>query len=173
MPKKPSFADILKNLPPKTEQPNVLEEMGQGVLRMPFDLWEERFYFRGALNTALRDKTGVFPARLGKAGETHPVYLLRGIGNFGFQACPCTSTKQGGTRYVRQGCALEITNKKMDRDSYILEKMAFNLTADDAFRRRLVFLGRVPERCLVSGGGGRSQESEVGRREVEGRKQEK
>lgn len=149
MPKKTSFADILKNLPPKAEQPNILQEMGQSVLRAPFDLWEERFYFRGALNTALREKTGGFPARLGRPKETHPIFLLRKLGNFGFQVCPCTSKWQYRTRYIRQGCVLEITKRTMDRDSYILKKMAFNLTADDAFRRRLIFLGRVPETCLV------------------------
>jgi hypothetical protein len=148
MPKKLSFADILQNLPPKTREPNVLEEMGQNVLRLPFQFWEERFYFRGALNTALREKTGVFPARVGKAGETHPVFLLRKLGNFGFQACPCTSRKQFRTRYIHKGCPLEITNRNMDRDSYVLERLAFNLTEDDAFRRRMVLLGRVPPECV-------------------------
>jgi hypothetical protein len=150
MPKKSTFADILKNLPPKADPPDILGEMGQGMLRMPFQLWEERFYFRGALNTALREKTGRFPARLGKAGETHPVYLLRKLGNFGFRACPCTSKKHNSSKYIRQGCVLEHTTREMDRDSYILEHMSFNLSEDDAFRRKLVFQGRVPETCLDS-----------------------
>lgn len=162
MPGKKSFADILKDLPPKTEQPDILEEMGRALLRMPFHLWEERFSFRGALNTALREKTGVFPGRLGKPGETHPVFLLRKLGNFGFQACPCTSKEHGKARFIRKDCLLEITEKKMDRDSYVLEWMAFNLTEADAFRRGLVFQGRVPVACLAGGG---IQKSEVMSRE--------
>lgn len=109
MPGKKTFADILKNLPPKTEQPNIFKEMGRALLRIPFDFWEERFYFRGALNTALREKTGHFPARLGQPGETHPVFLLRKLGNFGFQACPCTSKEHGKARYIRKDCLLDLS----------------------------------------------------------------
>lgn len=37
----------------------------------------------------------------------------------------------------------------MDRDSYVLSWMPFNLAEADAFRRKLVFLGRVPKDCLA------------------------
>lgn len=147
MPKKSSFADILKKLPPKTDPPDILKAMGPSILRIPFQLWEERFFFRGAPDTALREKTGRFPAKLGKV--THPVYLLRKIGNYGFQACPCTSKSQRGS-YIRRGCILEYTNHEMDRDSYILEQMVFNLAKDDAFRREMIFWGRVPENCVAT-----------------------
>jgi len=153
--RKTTFAEMMRSLPPKVQPPRLLEDLGSNVIRLPFKSWEERFYFRGALNTALREKTGMFPAKLGKAGETHPVYLLRKIGNYGFQACPCTSRPQSKARFVRRGCVMEYTNRKMDKDSYILDQMAFNLTEADAFRRDLVFFGRVPENCLVSGDSGR------------------
>ncbi len=150
--KKATFADIINNLPPPAPRPDVLEEMGESVLRIPFHYWEERFWFRGALNTALREKTGVFPARLGLKGETHPVYMLRKIGNLGFQACPCTSKSHKKALHIRKGCVLEITKREVDRNSYILRQMVFNLTEQDSFRRNMMFIGRVPESCLQVNG---------------------
>lgn len=148
MKKKITFADILGNLPPKSEKQNLLEVMGPNVRRIPFALWEDRFFFRGALNTVLREKTGSFPCKLGKKGETHPVFLLQKVGNYAFRTCPCTSKRKPGVRYVRMGCILEYTKREMDKDSYILEQYSFNLSADEAFHRDLFFEGRVPETCL-------------------------
>ncbi len=148
MKKKITFSEIMNNLPPKTSRPDVLGDLGPAVRRIPFELYSERLLFRGALNTALREKTGVFPVRLGKAGEHHPIYLLREVGNYAFQACPCTSKRQAGTCYVRKGCVLEQTQREMDKTSYLLERYVFNLSRDDAFHRHLVLMGRVPESCL-------------------------
>jgi hypothetical protein len=149
---KPKRAAISIWGPQETDAPRRpvdLALLGEGITRLPPSHWRERMLFRGARDEDLREATGEFPATLHKERRTHPIFVLKALGDLGHKVCPCSSKNWGVSRFIRKGCILEITRKEQDRHSYLVEDFAFNLPSDPAFTEGLFFLGLVPESCLV------------------------
>lgn len=123
--------------------------LGGVMAKMPVRFWEENMLFKGVENTWWRLKTGGFPATDFTSG-THPLFVLRQIGNQGFQICPCSS-KGGKSRHIKKGCTLLRTNERMDRNSFLVERFAFSLPVTATFAPQPSFQGMVPESCLAEG----------------------
>ncbi len=121
------------------------------VRSLPLRYWRERMIFLGLKDTRFRGLTGgLFPA---KTGTTHPLFSLRKLPEeVGFKVCPCSSKKPFGDkpfRYVEKGCVLLHTGNVMDRNSYLVESIRFNIPSSEAYD--LHFLGEVPPECLKQG----------------------
>ena len=125
-----------------------LSVLGEAVTRLAPRYWRERMFFRGARDEDLRALTGDFPATFRKLRRTHPLFVLKMLGDLGHKVCPCSSNNWSARRFIRKGCVLELTGREMDRHSYLVENCAFNLPTDPAFVEGLRFMGRVPESCL-------------------------
>ncbi len=134
--------DILNLLKPVN-----LQKIGPGIEYLPPAQWEMRMFFSGAADINLKTlTTGKFPVI---CKGTHPVFILKVIGNLGHEMCPCTSKsyiKKG--RFIKQGCELEYTGNITDKNSYLVEDCCFTLPADLKFRHSLKFRGRVPQTCI-------------------------
>ena len=120
------------------------------VTHLPVRFWRPHMFFTGAKDEDLSVFTnGQFPKKT-VSRKSHPVFSLRKLPqDIGFTVCPCTSSrpfKRGGFRYIHKGCKLSHTNHVMDRDSFLVEKMRFNIPPSVAYRLR--FKGEVPDRCL-------------------------
>jgi hypothetical protein len=130
-----------------------LEDVLGATVNLPLRYWRPNMLFSGAPDDRLRRLTaGLFPLRLVK-NKTHPLFCLHVLPDtVGCRVCPCTSSQpRRGVpqRFIRRGCVLSFTRRIMDRDSYLVDEIVFNLPADLAFRLR--FRGRVPEECLIDG----------------------
>ena len=126
-----------------------LEAILGSVAGLPLPYWKERMFFRGLPDrSALNLSGGRFPA--GPIRGTHPVFSLTPQPNgVGFKVCPCSSKKpyhQGKFRYIRKGCRLIYTGHTLDRNSYLVEKVQFNIPRSIAVELR--FMGQVPEACI-------------------------
>jgi hypothetical protein len=92
---------------------------------------------------------GLFPA--GPITGTHPVFSLQAQPDgVGFRVCPCSSKRpyhEKNPRYIRKGCRLLHTGHTLDRNSYLLEMIQFNIPRSIATELR--FMGQVPEDCIV------------------------
>ena len=78
---------------------------------------------------------------------THPVFILRRIERDTFKFCPCSSQSynRGKASYIRENARTAPNNLRVDRNSYILHFIVFNLTADSPLIDRMPLLGRVAE----------------------------
>ncbi len=136
--------DILNLLKPVN-----LQKIGPGIKYLPPAQWEARMFFSGALDLKLKSLTGgKFPFVC--RGGTHPIFILKVIGNLGHELCPCTTNplyKKKG-RFVKKGCRLEYTGNTTDKNSFLIEDCRFTLPSDPKFRQNLNFRGRVPETCI-------------------------
>jgi hypothetical protein len=131
-----------------------LSVLGSSIKMVPPQLWKPRMIFAGALDVNLKKATGAFPATFRKDHTTHPVFVLKNLAVASHQVCPCSSKgNPRQQRYVPRGCRLEMTDKKMDRDSFLVEKYSFILPGDSALVKNLFFLGRVPPGALKGRGG--------------------
>ncbi|MCP4110918.1 MAG: hypothetical protein GY749_36255 [Desulfobacteraceae bacterium] len=134
--------DVLNLLKPVN-----LHKIGPGIKNLPPAQWETRMSFSGADDIKLKSLTrNKFPHT---CKETHPIFILKVIGNLGHEVCPCTSSpfiKKG--RFIKKGCQLEYIGNITDKNSYLVEDYRFTLPADPEFRRKLKFRGRVPEACI-------------------------
>lgn len=138
--KNPSSDAIWKNI----------EQILGAVNRLPLQYWKPNMFFVGAQDKTLSELTqGRFPAKQSKR-KTHPVFSLEQLPlKTGFKVCPCSSkppSQQNRCRYIKKGCRLIYTGHLMDRNSYLVEKVVFNIPSSVAHRMR--FRGRVPEECL-------------------------
>lgn len=145
---KPSSITELWQIEPSYKL-KTLRALGRSLRRIPMSLWEENMFFTGAKDRALKEKTLQFPKRLKGSGSTHPIFVLKGLGNFGYQVCPCTSKYQMG-RYIKAMCVLSITKEIVEVDSFLLEQFAFSLGHGDQMIKRLRFKGIVPEECICN-----------------------
>ena len=147
---KPNSAELLTILwsEPKDSPFPDWKELGSAITKLPVMFWEEKMLFWGAKDKKLRKATQIFPNRLRKDKTTHPIFILKKIANFGFKVCPCTSSRHSKAKYIEQGCVLEITHYKMDRNSYLLEEFNFNLPREHNWNRDLRFGGKVPCACI-------------------------
>ena len=116
---------------------------------LPVREWKRGMVLKGVSNAWWLSKTGGFPARANPQG-THPLFVLANSTS-GFRVCPCTSRKSGG-KYIKKGCKLKLTARSMDRNSYIIERYAFNIPRMMRFAQDPKLVGVVPETCLAKGG---------------------
>jgi hypothetical protein len=127
-----------------------LEDVLGATVNLPLRYWRADMLFSGAPDDRLHDLTaGLFPLRLVKK-KTHPLFCLQVLPDaVGCRVCPCTSSRPRRAiprRSIRQGCILAYTGQIMDRESYLVDEILFNVPADLAFKLR--FRGLVPEKCL-------------------------
>jgi hypothetical protein len=148
--KKSRHSRIWDDPPParRFPAPPDLSVLGSGLKHLAPAYWEPRMFFQGAIDAALREATGVFPATLRPDRKSHPLFVLDRIGDLGHRVCPCSSRNWAARRFIREGCVLEIPGRISDRNSYLVESCAFNLPLDPGFWEPLCFMGRVPEACL-------------------------
>jgi len=127
-----------------------IEKILSAVTNLPLRYWKPHMFFTGARDIELASLTqGHFPVKQIKR-KTHPIFSLEQLPlNTGFRVCPCSSKvpfQQKRFRFIRKGCRLLHTGHLMDRDSYLIEKVIFNIPSSVAFRLR--FRGEVPEECV-------------------------
>lgn len=120
------------------------------VTHLPIRFWKQSMFFSGARDKDLSIFTnGGFP-RSTAPQKSHPVYTLQKLPqNVGFAVCPCSSNRpfnQGVFRYIRKGCKLLHTQHIMDRDSFLIDSIRFNIPRSKAYALR--FRGEVPDRCI-------------------------
>ncbi|MFH1491567.1 MAG: hypothetical protein ABII06_21870 [Pseudomonadota bacterium] len=130
---------------------------------IPLRYWHPAMLFIGAADRGLHRLTGGrFPAGL-PSSKRRPVFALKSLPHgSGFKVCPCSTKRpfnQDNPQYIRRGCALRPTGRKVDRDSYLVEKITFNIPPSMALSLR--FLGTVPDECLVREGGKDLREAET------------
>ena len=118
---------------------------------LPLEYWRKNFFFKGAPDKNLEKWTGGrFIARKTPDG-THPVFALKPIGaSAGFKVCPCSSSYQGKhSRWIEKGTRLLHTDIPMDKKSFLVERLHFNIPQLEAGSLR--FMGEVPENDIRSG----------------------
>ncbi len=120
--------------------------------RLPLAFWRKRFLFFGAPDRELHRLTaGAFSPQV-DAWKTHPLYCLQTSPHgIGAQVCPCSSSrpfKVSSFRFIRKGCRLLHTGFVMDRNSHLIENLAFPLPRSLA--HQVSFKGEVPEECLLT-----------------------
>lgn len=120
---------------------------GESISRIPVQMWERHMMLMGVSNEWWSTKTGMFPARSKSGG--HPLFVL-GRSTTGFRVCPCSSKGTRG-KFIRKGCTLQKTGKVTDRNSYVLERFAFNIPKMMRFKKTPSLAGVVPELCLAGG----------------------
>lgn len=119
--------------------------------------------FTGAADRGLHPLTGGrFPAGP-PTSKKRPVFALKSLPHAsGFKVCPCstkTPSKLDRSRYIRRGCTLRPTARRVERDSYLVENITFNIPPSMALSLR--FLGIVPDECLMQEYSPRDTESET------------
>ena len=115
--------------------------------RLPLAYWRSNFFFMGGLNRTLSTLTrGQFPAKADPDG-THPVFALHPVaGGAGFAACPCSTSGRNSLKWVNRNTKLLHTGYLMERTSYILDRIRFNIPASEASKLR--FKGEVPQSAI-------------------------
>lgn len=117
---------------------------------IPLKLWRKNFWFSGAEDETLHFLTGgEFPRDI-VPGKTHPVLALKTLDHgVGCSVCPCSSSKPRGAatfRFIRKGCILRHTGHVMDRNSYLVDRLAFSIPSSLAYK--VHFKGEVPQLCV-------------------------
>lgn len=118
---------------------------------LPLPYWQPHFYFTGAEDERLSGITGGrFPGKP-IPNKTHPIFALKPLPDgAGFTVCPCSSKKpydQAIYHFIRKGCRFLHTGFKTDRNSYLIEKIRFNIPTSLA--SRLHFRGEAPVECII------------------------
>lgn len=119
------------------------------VTSLPVIYWRKNFFFKGMTDGRLAELTeGDFPAIPKKQG-THPVFALKPVLNhIGFVVCPCSSQPQYlKVPWIKKGTRLLHTNQEMDRQSYIVNHIQFNIPASVATQLR--FQGEVCQGDII------------------------
>lgn len=120
------------------------------VKSLPLPYWRKNFFFKGMNDCRLAQETDYnFPATPKKQG-THPVFALNPVLNhIGFVVCPCSSQPQyARVPWIEKGTRLLHTNREMDRRSFLVKQIRFNMPASVA--TQLHFQGEVPRDAIQS-----------------------
>ena len=127
-----------------------IEAVLGAVTHLPLKHWKPHMFFTGARDKDLSVFTNRQFPKKSVSRKSHPVFSLRKLPqDIGFAVCPCTSSrpfKRSRFRWINKGCKLRPTNFVMDRDSFLIEKVRFNIPRSVAYRLR--FRGEVPDSCL-------------------------
>lgn len=117
---------------------------------IPREHWSGGDFFRNVLNVfwlALTNRE--FPARLHEGKQTHPLYVISAA-SYGQRVCPCTSCFQyeRPSWYAPGGVQLDNAPVKLDRDVYVLKRLARPLAHHENMPRAL-YMGSMAPHCLV------------------------
>jgi hypothetical protein len=129
---------------------NDLDLILPSVISLPLTWWRKNFFFKGMTDERLSEETrGDFPAIPKKQG-THPVFALKPVLNhIGFVVCPCSSQLQYlKVPWIEKGTRLLHTHHEMDRRSYLITHIQFNMPASVATQLR--FQGEVAHSDIIS-----------------------
>ncbi|NDY73839.1 hypothetical protein DO021_18915 [Desulfobacter hydrogenophilus] len=115
--------------------------------RLPLSLWRKHFFFKGGLNLTLKTLTrGIFPAKANPKG-THPIVALNPVaGGIGFSVCPCSSSGYRHKTWVDKGTSLFYTGHIMEKTTYFVDHIRFNIPASEAVKLR--FKGEIPVNAI-------------------------
>lgn len=113
--------------------------------------WEERLFFEDMMDKDISDMTSGEFRDPGKPNGTHPIFLLRVVQRGMFRFCPCSTKEYNGNRasYIRRNARTTPHGLRVERNSYILHFLSFNLASFDPLVDRLPLLGRVDENDIV------------------------
>lgn len=113
--------------------------------------WEERLFFTEMRNSDLADMTSGQFQDSRKPYGTHPVFLLRRIEQGAFEFCPCSTKDYNSNKasYIRQNSRTSPNGMRVDKNSYILHFLSFNLTSSCNIVDRMPLLGRVDEDDII------------------------
>jgi len=108
------------------------------AVNLPVKYWRPNFFFIGMRDEeTFRLTNGRFPAKL-VPKKSHPVFALHSIAdNTAFRVCPCSTKKpfyRGRHKFIKSGCKLKITNRVMDKTSYLVSKIKFPVGGENALR---------------------------------------
>jgi hypothetical protein len=129
---------------------NDLDLILPSTISLPLAYWRKNFFFKGMTDTRLAEETqGDFPA-VPKNQGTHPVFALKPVlEHIGFVVCPCSSQPQySPVPWIEKGTRLRHTHHEMDRRSYLVTHIRFNMPASVATQLR--FQGEVSQSDIVS-----------------------
>lgn len=142
-----TFAAIWEKPPGTMTAQTDLERILVEGARLPLAHWRSNFFFMGGLNRTLSTLTrGQFPAKADPDG-THPVFALHPVaGGAGFAACPCSSSGRNNLKWVNRNTKLLHTGYLMEKTSYIIDRIRFNIPASEASKLR--FRGEVPQSAI-------------------------
>jgi hypothetical protein len=116
---------------------------------LPVSVWPQNALFVGARDPHLKSLTaGAFPQGPAAQSNSHPLFVLRAVGNLAHRVCPCSSQRFFNQRYIEKGCKLEHTSFVLAERTYLVEECQFQIPKDSAFLWSLRYWGRVPEGCL-------------------------
>lgn len=113
--------------------------------------WEERLFFTQMRDSDISSMTsGQFPDSK-KSYGTHPVFLLRTLELGVFEFCPCSTKGYNNDKasYIRQNSRTSPHGLRVDKNSYILHFLSFNLTSTSHLTDRMPLLGRVDENDII------------------------
>ncbi len=139
-------ADLLQQI----RRPD-LSVLGNTIKKLPPMQWQERMLFAGVSDLDLKEWTRGFPATIRKGHITHPIFVLC-LRASGHLVCPCSSKGRKKLRYIKKDCNLEMKGKITDRNSFLIEYFSFTLPLDSRFRINPIFMGKVPDSCIVEDG---------------------
>ncbi len=112
--------------------------------------WKENLRFTGMNNFDIGRLTeGGFTIR--DSTGTHPVFILRKIERDSFEFCPCSSQEYNKDKasYIRKGAVTPPSRVPIDRNSYLLHSLSFNLNSTSREADRLALDGLVSEDNIV------------------------
>ena len=137
-----------KSSPTPTADKNLDLILGSAT-HLPLKYWRQNFFFKGGLNSALKTMTqGKFPVKADPKG-THPVFALKPLAQgAGFEVCPCSSSAWKKYKWIEKGTQLLHTGRIMERTSYLVEQIRFNLPASESMNLR--FMGQVADSDIRS-----------------------
>ncbi len=121
------------------------------VTSLPLKYWRPHFYFTGARDRLLYGLTRrMFPVKPVRK-KTHPIFTRRLLAHqAGMEVCPCSTKRpynQSICHFIQKGCTLRHTGHVMNRNSYLVETVTFNMPASVA--AGLLFRGEVPVQCII------------------------
>lgn len=112
--------------------------------------WKENLLFSEMNNFDIgRLTSGRFIIR--DSARTHPVFLLRKIERDSFTFCPCSSQEYNSqnSSYIRKGAMTPPSRIPIDKNSYILHSLSFNLNGSSREIDRLPVRGLVAAEDIV------------------------
>lgn len=113
--------------------------------------WEERLFFTEMKNSDIGAMiSGAFGDNRNPFG-THPVFLLKKIEAGTFEFCPCSTKDYNKDKasYIRQNSRTAPNGMRIDKNSYILHFISFNLTSNSYLVNRMPLLGQVAEDDII------------------------
>jgi hypothetical protein len=144
-----TYDSIWKKSPSTPTADKNLDLILGSAINLPLKYWRKNFFFKGGRNSKLKTMTeGKFPVKADPEG-THPVFALKQVANgSGFEVCPCSSSAWKRQKWVAKGTQLLHTGKIMEKTTYLVEQIRFNLPASEAMNLR--FMGRVADQDIHS-----------------------